>query len=436
MEREAGSGGTEFMLLVGGSSCSLHLHASPKARSGAQLRSGLTLVDGQGPFSGSNPASTDKPFVPDAAPFRLLCQVAPQRVKITVDGKTVIDWSGDPGRLSPNANLKSSVERIGPALGFVQLDGMLLCRKATLVRGPVDFDTPDAAATLSIAELLHSPDYVWTPRESLGPVVNYKTRNSTPELSADELELWMSVNGEIALARRPDTKSSFGPPELVGPPIKRTGSFDCQPDLSSDGLTLYFASNILGSQHPLQIWSSVRPSRTAPFEPPVLLPESINASDVLCSSPSVTDDELLLVFASARAGGQGLVDLYEAKRVRRSDPFGAVTNLGPTVNSPRVDVGGAISADGLCLVFESIRPPGDKTLPGGGGDLYFATRKSRGAPFETAVSFGPAVNSSDNEHHPCLSRDGTMLLFEHDRGGRSELWMSRRVKAAAGRKTK
>ncbi len=301
---------------------------------------------------------------------------------------------------------------------------------------PGAVETASTVTSLSVADLLNSPDYEWTPPESLGPVVNTRQRNTSPELSANELELWMSINGKIAIARRPDLASPFGPPETVGPPIERTNSFDSQPELSFDGLTLYFASNVLGPQHPLQIWSSVRPSLTAPFETPVLMAENINVPDVLCSSPSVTDDELVLIFASARTGGQGQPDLYEAKRARRTDPFGAVTNLGPTVNSPSIDVGGSISPDGLCLVFESHRPRSGATGSGGGSDLYFATRKSRDLPFEQAVSFGPAVNSSRNEHHPCLSRDGTTLLLEleSDRG-RSELHMSRRVKAFAGRRS-
>jgi WD40-like Beta Propeller Repeat len=106
-------------------------------------------------------------------------------------------------------------------------------------------------------------------------------------------------------------------------------------------------------------------------------------------------------------------------------------NLGPEVNSASDDQSPAVSKDGLSLYFASIRP-GGFGLPGtpGASDIWVSQRSSEDDPWGTPVNLGPAVNSSRIESRPELSRDGHWLFFASNRVGGVlpglDLWASYR----------
>ena len=68
----------------------------------------------------------------------------------------------------------------------------------------------------------------------------------------------------------------------------------------------------------------------------------------------------------------------------------------------------ALTSDELSIVFVSSRPGGQ-----GGRDLYYATRKSSGSDFGTAINLGPLVNTKGNEMFPSFKND-TTLFFASD----------------------
>ena len=87
-------------------------------------------------------------------------------------------------------------------------------------------------------------------------------------------------------------------------------------------------------------------------------------------------------------------------------------NLGPTVNSRVGDTSPALSADGLTLLFVSMRPGGL-----GSHDLWMSTRTSVEEPFGEPVNLGSPLNSSAGDGGPALSADGRTFLFHSDRPG-------------------
>ena len=99
-------------------------------------------------------------------------------------------------------------------------------------------------------------------------------------------------------------------------------------------------------------------------------------------------------------------------RASLSESFGSPENIGSTVNSSFGELGGALSADGLTLVFGSDRPGGK-----GEYDLWMCQRQAPGEPLGKPVNLGPTVNSSKSENHPALSADGLTLLFASYRPG-------------------
>jgi Tol biopolymer transport system component len=119
-----------------------------------------------------------------------------------------------------------------------------------------------------------------------------------------------------------------------------------------------------------------------------------------------------------------LVSAFTAStRAQRYSDWSEPINLGPTVNSTAMDRAPAISKDGLSLYFASNR------LGFGGEDIYVSQRDTRDDEWGPAMNLGPAINSTDNEMVPALSRDGHLLFFASSRlggFGGVDIWVSRR----------
>jgi hypothetical protein len=110
-------------------------------------------------------------------------------------------------------------------------------------------------------------------------------------------------------------------------------------------------------------------------------------------NPSLSPDELSLYFASDRAGGQGLTDLYVSRRASSSSPWGTPVNLGPVINTTGEEGGASISSDGHLLYF-FVRP-----AAGGGSDIFVAHRNNvhDDLAWEAPVNLGPYVNTDVDE---------------------------------------
>jgi Tol biopolymer transport system component len=118
------------------------------------------------------------------------------------------------------------------------------------------------------------------------------------------------------------------------------------------------------------------------------------------------------------AGGQVKADFV----------FGTPTNLGPTFNSSREDVGPSLSADGLSLYFNSKRPAG------GNSDIWVSTRATTQDNWPAPVRLGPSINTAAAEAFPSISADGLELYFCDGPGGfqpggygSTDIWVTRRA---------
>jgi len=102
-------------------------------------------------------------------------------------------------------------------------------------------------------------------------------------------------------------------------------------------------------------------------------------------------------------------------------PWGTPVNLGPVVNSSYNDNHPAISKDGLSLYITSSplpSPPGSRPGGRGGADIWVSQRASIDAPWGEPVDLGPNINSAGNDGAPSLSTDGHRLYFHSTgRGG-------------------
>lgn len=124
-------------------------------------------------------------------------------------------------------------------------------------------------------------------------------------------------------------------------------------------------------------------------------------------SPTLSADGLVLVFSSIRPGSQRS-DLYEARRISTAEEFAEalpITELNTADNEGTP----SLSGDGLTMVFNKApdRSP---------SDIYETHRRDRNSPWSPPVSVGPNVNSPDHEMGR-LSTDALTMIISSARAG-------------------
>jgi Tol biopolymer transport system component len=210
-----------------------------------------------------------------------------------------------------------------------------------------------------------TPDAEWEPASSLGSTVNSLSDAGIPCISADGLSLYFtskrpggSGDSDLWVTRRATHNDPWGDPENLGPTIN-SASMDWHSSISTDGLELYFSSNRPSGYGGDDLWVTRRATTDTPWGEPENLGSILNSSEH-DACPSISADDLLLFFTSWQSDGYGsnfgLCDVFVARRATTKDPWGPPMNLGPVVNSPYIEWGMSVSADGSMLYFHSNRP--------------------------------------------------------------------------------
>jgi hypothetical protein len=225
-------------------------------------------------------------------------------------------------------------------------------------------------------------------------------------IAPDGLTLYFT-RGEaetVMKTTRPSSGAAFGPPvevtELRDFPV-------AEPSVSGDHLALYLTHT--GSN---DIVVARRTAIGEAFAPPSTFGLTMANSALAEGSPTVTSDELVLLFQ--RPGSSG--GLFISTRSTLSEDFSVAVRLDAFQPSSQF---ASISADGLELFFGSGNNP---------SNLLRSTRASREDSF-TAAELVTELSTSFHETGPEISKDGTELFFQTDRpmaGGPTDIWVSRR----------
>ncbi|MBN2588641.1 MAG: PD40 domain-containing protein [Sedimentisphaerales bacterium] len=198
---------------------------------------------------------------------------------------------------------------------------------------------------------------------------------------------------------------TFGMPTVI------TTDHVTAPSVSTDGLTMYADSKILGGYGDWDIFVYTRETIYDDWSEPVNIGSTINSS-AADGNPDISADGLTLFFNSRRPGGQGDNDIYMITRTTKDEPWSEPENIGSVINSPYLDAHPSISSDGKSLYFTSDRPGGY-----GDRDIYVSTRATINDLWSEPVNLGPMVNSSSWDSGPDISNDGLTLFFDSDRPG-------------------
>jgi len=156
-----------------------------------------------------------------------------------------------------------------------------------------------------------------------------------PTISADGLNLFFASfraggvgDNDIYQATRSSITASFGSPRLA--PNVNTAASEVQPYVTHDGTTLYFVRTVATGEKVFRAAGSV----TIGFANPVMVPEIAGPTND--ADPVLANDGLTLYWGSDRPGGQGDVDVWQARRASTSVPFGELAPVA-TVNTAGFD---------------------------------------------------------------------------------------------------
>ncbi|UCD50968.1 MAG: MBL fold metallo-hydrolase [Phycisphaerales bacterium] len=207
----------------------------------------------------------------------------------------------------------------------------------------------------------------WSEPVNLGPLINSSSIDCQPGISPDELSLYFRSNRsgsrssrDLWVTRRTSKAEPWGAPVRLG------SELDGGPGVSSDALSLYLAADWPGGIGAGDIWMATRSSVLAPWGEPVNLGPVINSpSDD--GHPDISAQGLALFFFSRRPGGYGGRDLWVTTRAAEAADWREPVNLGLTINTAYHDGCPSLSADEQVLYFDSVRPGGF-----GGHDIWQA----------------------------------------------------------------
>lgn len=258
-------------------------------------------------------------------------------------------WHAGDLQLSPPkrvAELASTLPQQNPSLSF---DGRTLYFER-------DSTTADQFVATRPAR-----DAPWGPAVPLTPMSNIG-QGSRMTTSADAMlaiiDAKRSGRADLYTATRATADGAFGQlsSALVG--ALNTGIQELDPELTADGLGLYYAPFDGTNQ---RIVVARRPSPDASFGLPTELSELQLSTAV--ADPTLSPDETVIAFSNGATRQDN--DLYYATRASRDQPFGPASPLA-ALNVPGVsDNDIELSTDGCELYFTSDR--------GGRHEIYVAT---------------------------------------------------------------
>ena len=190
-------------------------------------------------------------------------------------------------------------------------------------------------------ETLNNP---WQEPINLGLAVNGPVAEVEPAISPNGLELYFRWWDEwnLRVCTRASKDDPWSSPIIVGSPI---GYDAWSPDISSDGLSLYFASS-RGEYGQHDIWVATRTTIYDPWGEPVTLGSNVNSSGI-DSFPSISTDGLTLFF------GRGGTTMWATRRKSIDDDWEPAVKLGFIYPAGGYIYGPVLSADGSTLYFSA-----------------------------------------------------------------------------------
>ena len=212
-------------------------------------------------------------------------------------------------------------------------------------------------------------DFGWQPAVNLGPAINTAFDDQGPYYFEDDVrgtrQLYFAsarpgLGGNDIYVSEQMADGSFGPATLVTELSSLLNESD--PSIRHDGLETFFQSNRAGSiGTTLDLWVATRGSTADAWSTPVNLGSTINTASAE-QNAYLSSDGMTLFFASDRPGGSGLLDLYMSTRTlptvrSKNISVGADNSCAASISPSDVDDGSFDPVNGGALTL-SLDPSG------------------------------------------------------------------------------
>jgi len=203
---------------------------------------------------------------------------------------------------------------------------------------------------LNLGQPPNSQYSYWEPSISSDGLTLYFSDGHSPQYG-NQLPGGLGGQGDIWMVTRASYNDAWGEPINLGPAVNSQHAI--HPSISSDNLSLYFQTHRSGSLGHCDIMVATRKSISDPFGDPVFL-KNVNTGGADWT-PDISADGLTLFFMR----NPGPPEIWASTRRTTDDDFGARFRLPSQVNMPGYDNGiPNLSADGSTLYFLSNRPGG------------------------------------------------------------------------------
>lgn len=237
----------------------------------------------------------------------------------------------------------------------------------------------------------------WGAARTLGAPVDSPQNEGAQSISALAQRMYFTrCNGPCNIYytdRQRDGR--WGPPRALPPPVNVRGYSDKQPSVSSDGRTLYFASNRPGGHGGYDVWCSTQDS-AGHWGPAINLGPAVNTfADE--QSPFMHFDNSTLFFASNGHPGLGDLDLFRTTRQGTDTTWSEPQNLGYPINTAHADMGLIVAPSGSTAYYASGRR-GEQS----GLDIYSFTLPDSMRP--TPVSYLKGIVEDGTNGKPLSGR--------------------------------
>jgi hypothetical protein len=225
-----------------------------------------------------------------------------------------------------------------------------------------------------------------------------------PWLSDDRLDIYFAsdrldgANPQLFHAHRASAAMQFDPPVEVDLGL---GGYANDPFISADGMTLWFVYTATGAFSDDRLYVATRATTAEPFGSTAAMTE-LNVYAYGEGTPSLTADELTIIFTSDQPSDPGNGDLYIATRAVASAPFDPPRLLAD-LSTPGAECCSSISADGSSLVYLS-----DVLSP---GVPHIVESLRVGGVYQAPHLLDPALSEPGGENDPQLTYDRTAIVF-------------------------
>jgi hypothetical protein len=240
----------------------------------------------------------------------------------------------------------------------------------------------------------------WTKAENAGRNINSSLDEQAVGLKADGLEMYVYLDhidkfGDLYISSRKDRDADFSKSKkcdaLVNAKIETSGC------LSEDGRTFFFARREkVNSASDLYICRKLPNGKWAL---PQKLPETIN-SKYNEDFPYLSSDGITLYFASEGHNSMGGYDLFKTTWDIENNTFSTPENLGYPVNSTDDDRNICVTPDNRVAYISAFRPGGFGDL-----DIYrirFNENEQISRLYTGKVYLGDSTTSSQTKNHNVL----------------------------------